>query len=576
MSSTITPSRRAAIYIRVSTDRQEEGTSLESQEERCRQYAVANGYGVQKVYREVHTGAELWERPEMRALLESIRRREVDAVVAYALDRLSRKQVHTAIIVDECERAGVALLFVTEEFEKSAVGEFIRSAKAFAAELEREKIKERMMRGKESRARAGKLLGGHRALYGYRFRDAERSAYDIDPLTGPVVKRIFAAALAGSGTRQIAHQLTRDRIPTAAGSERWSSGMIGRILTHPSYTGEARAYRHKTAVRKNATNVRMVLRPEEEQIRLPAGTIPPLIDRATFEAVQERLKRNAAESIRSSRAPEKFLLRAGFVYCGYCGRRVASVACRQKAGAAPRYRYVTVQCRPGTGGCGTSCSIESSVLDAAVWERVESILLRPEIIAEELRRLRSSDDPATDLSAMERLRDEIARKQTNLSRRVALIDDDEAAAPLLAEIKALAKQRQQVEAELHGLRLVREQWEATQAQIDNTLAWCRSLGANLRNATYAQKRDALIWLGVKVKLYQAGHTPRYEITADIPLDIEGDSGAPESGASAGHPAAQSLRPSDRCRWGSTRSPRAATPASSCPPTRSSGAGPTPR
>jgi DNA invertase Pin-like site-specific DNA recombinase len=72
-----------------------------------------------------------------------VRQREVGAVIVFALDRLSRKQAHVAIVADECERAGVALLFATEEYEQSAVGEFIRSAKAFAAEPEREKIRER-------------------------------------------------------------------------------------------------------------------------------------------------------------------------------------------------------------------------------------------------------------------------------------------------------------------------------------------------------------------------------------------------------------------------------------------------
>src|SRR5579883_2382341 len=88
---------RAAIYVRVSSRLQEdEGTSLETQEEYCRQYADEHGYRVldAHVYREVHTGIELWERPQLTRLREAIRRRQFDAVIAYAIDR--RSEEHTS------------------------------------------------------------------------------------------------------------------------------------------------------------------------------------------------------------------------------------------------------------------------------------------------------------------------------------------------------------------------------------------------------------------------------------------------------------------------------------------------
>src|SRR5205823_1360976 len=84
---------RAAIYVRVSDVKQEkDGSSLQTQEERCRAYAEEHGYCVDpgSVYREVHTGTELWERPRLTALRDAVRRDEVDVVVAYAIDRLAR------------------------------------------------------------------------------------------------------------------------------------------------------------------------------------------------------------------------------------------------------------------------------------------------------------------------------------------------------------------------------------------------------------------------------------------------------------------------------------------------------
>jgi predicted site-specific integrase-resolvase len=104
----------ALIYCRVSTKQQElEGTSLDSQEERCRQKAQELGYEVGRVTREVYTGAELWDRPLLSRDRANIRARQFQALVVYATDRLARDPIHLAIIAEECERAGVDLIFVT-------------------------------------------------------------------------------------------------------------------------------------------------------------------------------------------------------------------------------------------------------------------------------------------------------------------------------------------------------------------------------------------------------------------------------------------------------------------------------
>src|SRR5712671_3700036 len=95
---------RAAIYTRVSTLAQEdEGSSLDTQLEACIKFAVENGYAVDdgQVYREVYTGTELWARPKLTMLRDVIRGREVDVLVAYAIDRLSRDPVHLGVLLSE-------------------------------------------------------------------------------------------------------------------------------------------------------------------------------------------------------------------------------------------------------------------------------------------------------------------------------------------------------------------------------------------------------------------------------------------------------------------------------------------
>src|SRR5687767_866194 len=125
--------KRAALYPRVSGAGQEDNYSLPTQEQLMRDHAAARGYEVAGVYREVHTASELGERPELARLRADMGRGAFDVLICLDPDRFSRNQVHTAMLQYFCEQAGVALEFVLFDYEKSATGQFLLSARAFAA-----------------------------------------------------------------------------------------------------------------------------------------------------------------------------------------------------------------------------------------------------------------------------------------------------------------------------------------------------------------------------------------------------------------------------------------------------------
>jgi site-specific DNA recombinase len=116
---------RAAIYMRVSTSGQEEsGSSLDTQESACRTFATEHGCTISPahIYRETFSGIELWDRPQLTKMRAAIRAKEVDRVVCYAIDRLSRDPVHLGVILSEAEHAGVPVEFVTEPLDDSPEG----------------------------------------------------------------------------------------------------------------------------------------------------------------------------------------------------------------------------------------------------------------------------------------------------------------------------------------------------------------------------------------------------------------------------------------------------------------------
>ena len=150
---------RAAIYTRVSSRGQEQdGTSLDSQLAYCRQWLTERGLAADEaqVYREVFTGVELWERPQLTRLREAIRRREVDVVIAHAIDRLARDPVHLGVALSEADHFGVPVEFVTEPVDNTPEGELVRYVRGYAGKVEHEKIRERVQRGKRSRVESGR------------------------------------------------------------------------------------------------------------------------------------------------------------------------------------------------------------------------------------------------------------------------------------------------------------------------------------------------------------------------------------------------------------------------------------
>ena len=258
------------------------------------------------------------------------------------------------------------------------------------------------------------------------------------------------------------------------------------------------------------------LRPAEEHIRLPAGTIPAIVSEDIWDAVQARLDRNKMYSPRNNRNPEAFLLRSGFIYCGYCGKRIHTATWRSKTGE-PRPSYVVMVKGRGHEDC-PNFSMYAHILDAIVWDKIKGLVLQPQIVAAELARLQQEDPTDADLTAVERTLAEIERKRTNLTRSLALLDDAYSAAPLVAELKSLGERKRELEAEMETIHARQAGWQAAQTRLADLQEWVSTIATNLDDLTYAEKRDLLAALDVKVKLYRADHTPRYEISASIPLD----------------------------------------------------------
>lgn len=311
--------RTAAIYARVSTSGQaKDGTSLDTQTDACRECAQKHGYEAIKVVREDMSGARL-DRPGLDSIRDMADRGEIEAVVVYDPDRLSRNLGHLMLFMEEFQRQQVQLLFVNAPQDDSPEGRMLMQLRGAFSEYERTKIIERTRRGKERTIRNGKVLGSRCVSYGYRY-SSDFKDFGIDSDQAVWVEHIFAWMVTDhTPVRTIARRLNDTQVPTKTGTGKWTCGTIYSILTNPVYKGLWTWNKRKVIHNPTSTAKRRekkIARPPEEWITVE---VPAIVSPEVWEAAQRQLQRNKEQSTR--RMKSQYLLR-GLLYCQTCNLRL--------------------------------------------------------------------------------------------------------------------------------------------------------------------------------------------------------------------------------------------------------------
>ena len=402
---------RVIVYSRVSTDAQErDGTSLDTQEQACSEYARAGGCEIVEGIRDTASGYTL-DRPGIERVRQMLRQGSADVVVSYAVDRLSRNQNHIGVLFDEAEQAGARLEFVTEKFEDTAIGRFILAARAFIGEVEREKIAERTMRGKDARARSGRIpQATGKGIYGYRYV-RETGKRETVEHQAEVVRRLFSEFVGGGSIVGIANSLNEEGIRTFA-DKMWSPATIFHMLKNETYTGRTVHKRTKaTTVRDPRTGKKrrhVELRSQTEWIDVPDAT-PPIVSMETFSEAQSRL--GDPERLRRGRQKASYSL-GGRVKCMECGKSMVGQTLQGK------YRYY--RCRRAFAGprhdrC-PSRYVRAQELEDGIRQEVGRVLSDPSIVLAELSLFRDQDTSAAETGAVEGLLDTVDEEKQRLVR----------------------------------------------------------------------------------------------------------------------------------------------------------------
>jgi len=378
------PNRRkkkmnVAVYVRVSTLRQQQAQTIEQQLERLQAHIAAQGWSLadEHIFRDDgYSGAQL-NRPGLDSLRDRAAMAEFELVLLTSPDRLARKYVHQALILEELERHGCRVEFLDRPMSDDPHDQLVLQIRGAVAEYERTLIADRMRRGRLMKLRAGQLLPWTKAPYGY-ILDAERprdpTRVRVNEVEAAIVRQIFAwytdleekMSLYATAKRLSSD----DGVPTPSGGQRWNVASIREILKNPAYTGTAYAQRTQTVPARQRKSALLSVgpgvshrpRPQEEWIPIP---VPAIISQEQFDQAQARLAFNQ-QIARRNNTQHHYLLR-GLVSCGQCRLRCIGRSC------SPGYSYYvccgkTDALRISQGERCLSRYAPADALDESVWQ----------------------------------------------------------------------------------------------------------------------------------------------------------------------------------------------------------------
>jgi site-specific DNA recombinase len=426
--------KSAALYARVSSKLQaEHGHSLESQIAACQEKAKEIGAETVKEYiDDGYSGAYL-ERPALDNLRDAVRDKLYDAVIVYDPDRLSRNLAHQLLLTEEFEKLGAKLIFVSTELKDTPEGKMLYQMRGVFAAYEREKFRERSMRGRRSMAKKG-LIVQDSHVYGYDF-DKENRRYIINEAEAKIIRLIYDLYINQKigGLSAILRYLNENNIPSPMG-KRWGKATLRDVLSRRMYAGEYHSGRiYHTNI--DANHERKILRPKSEWIQID---VPAILPKADVDRAIALLEANKTGKFNKYET-EPVLLQ-GLIYCLLCGRlcTVASGQHRQKKKKVldNRLRYYSCK-RTDYYGAKSICParlLPARELDELVWNTLKEICKSKTSLAKYIKAKpkQTVKPPSTEKlkAKLERLATERKTVMTWFSKN--LIDQDEATEKLAA------------------------------------------------------------------------------------------------------------------------------------------------
>ena len=375
--------KKVALYVRVSSQEQAQNFSIDAQKDKLINYCKAKSWNIYDIYTDAGWSGANLDRPGIQKLIKDLK--DIDVVLVYKLDRLSRSQKDTLYLIEEeFLKNDVDFVSLSESFDTTTpFGKAMIGILSVFAQLERETIKERTRLGKEKRAKEGLYRGGGNVPHGYKYIE-ETEELIIDEYEANHVREIFRLYTEKNyGYQRIATALNEMGYKKVNGVD-WQINAVKRILLNPVYKGHI-----------------------EYKGESYPGLHKPLVSDETFETVQKIMnKRGGKRSLKT-----RYLL-TSLLKCGHCGARMRGTWTSQYKGSSRIYYY---QCYSPAGrptymvkdpNC-PSRHIPISIIDDYVVDEIKRRSFEKEKFKEHFYKNLEKDDSQVNIAALESRVDEL-------------------------------------------------------------------------------------------------------------------------------------------------------------------------
>lgn len=542
--------QRAAIYSRKSKFTGK-GESVENQVEMCRQYINLHLEDVDKdnivVYEDEGFSGGNTARPQFQAMVNAIRKREIDLVICYRLDRITRNLNDFSGMMKDFEEYNVIFVSVKEQFDMTnPMGKAMMNLTAVFAELERETIRDRIRDNMHELAKHGRWLGGNTPT-GYKSVELvnkitvdgrEKKAYKLEIVKDEAVliHLIFSKFLETNSLTKVETYLLQNHIKTK-NTKNFSRFTIRAILSNPVYMiadkeawdyyeemgveiyAEQSAFdgRHgimaynKTEQKPGKSNK---VRDMKEWI-IAVGKHKGMIPGKEWVKVQRLLGQNNSKSYRKQKSNQALL--SGLLFCGNCGSFMRpKQSQRVNANGEKVYSYL---CETKEKSRMKNCAIKNpqgNELDKMICDEIKRLSENSSEFVQKLRKAEKivKGDTKEYDRQIEQLKTSLRQTEKEIQ---ALVDSLSKAGQTAAygyitdKINVLDEKKQGLETQIQQLKQLMDSDFLSQAQFDILEGMLSSFADTFDSMSIERKRTALrafirkiVWDGENIHLYLFG------------------------------------------------------------------------
>jgi site-specific DNA recombinase len=350
--------RQAAIYARVSTEDQVDGTSLDTQLERCRAHVLGRGWNLAGEFVDEGVSGSLSSRPALDKLIAEVRAGHIHVVVVAKLDRFGRSVRHLSSLLGELDDLRVEFVSLSEAIDSSTpVGRLQRTLLASFAEFERDRIRERTSEGILAVAREGYWPSGEPPFGLWTVPDGRRRRVVIQQAEAAAINHAVECIVErGMSTWETAASLNALELRPRK-SARWTGANLRSVLLNGSALS-GRWIWSKGREGETAIDVPAILSPEQHEALMAA----------------------LARTRRATPYRKHFYLLGGGRITSPCGGRMQGWTSDGVGPSAPVYKCpLSWASVPKDERCGCQ-TLRRDTIDDAVWAEVVRLLSRPEVL----------------------------------------------------------------------------------------------------------------------------------------------------------------------------------------------------